>query len=343
MKFAPTIINWYQSNKRDLPWRHTKDPYKIWISEIILQQTRVNQGLKYYLKFIEHFPKVADMALASEDEVLKLWQGLGYYSRARNLHATAKIIHKEHKNCFPDNYNELLKLKGVGPYTAAAIASFAYNEAQAVVDGNVFRLLSRYYGIHTPINSTEGQKEFAALAKTLLDHKQPGTYNQAIMEFGAMQCKIKQVDCEACPLKNSCKAYASNWQDVLPIKIKKTKVKNRYFDYFIISHKKEYLLQQRLQKDIWIKLYEFPMLESDAVLEEKTIMKSSWWAENIPQQSQLNQIKTAKVHKLSHQHIHARFWYIESKQKPDINQCISVAEDALENYAVPKLIADFLP
>lgn len=343
MKFAPTIINWYQSNKRDLPWRHTKDPYKIWISEIILQQTRVNQGLKYYLKFINHFPKVADMAKASEDDILKLWQGLGYYSRARNLHATAKIIHEKYNDRFPDNYKELLELKGVGPYTAAAIASFAYNEAQAVVDGNVYRLLSRYYGIQTPINSTEGQKEFANLAKTLLDKKQAATYNQAIMEFGALQCKIKQVDCESCPLKNSCKTYQLNWQDVLPIKIKKTKIRNRYFDYFIISHNKEYQLQQRVNNDIWNKLYEFPLLENDTITDEKTIINSNWWKENIPEGSQLNFIKTAKKHKLSHQHIHARFWYIESIKKPEIKQCISVAEDALENYAVPKLIADFLP
>lgn len=343
MKFAPTIINWYLSNKRDLPWRHTKDPYKIWISEIILQQTRVNQGLKYYLKFINHFPKVADMAKASEDEILKLWQGLGYYSRARNLHTTAKIIHKEYNDTFPGNYKALLKLKGVGPYTAAAIASFAYNEAQAVVDGNVYRLLSRYYGIHTPINSTEGQKEFAKLAQELIDTKQAGTYNQAIMEFGAIQCKVKQVDCESCPLKNSCKSYASNLQDLLPVKIKKTKIRHRYFDYFILSHKNKYQLQQRLEKDIWIKLYEFPLLESDCLVDEKQIMTTDWWQENIPDKSEIKKIETAKIHKLSHQHIHARFWYVETYKKPEIESCISVAKDQLEEYAVPKLIADYLP
>ena len=343
MKFAPTIINWYQSNKRDLPWRHTKDPYKIWISEIILQQTRVNQGLKYYLKFIDHFPNVAKMAQASEDEILKLWQGLGYYSRARNLHATAKNIYKNHNNTFPDNYKDLLKLKGVGPYTAAAIASFAYNEAQAVVDGNVYRVLSRYYGIYTPINSTEGQKEFANLAQDLIDKKHASTYNQAIMEFGAIQCKIKQVDCESCPLKNSCKSYASKLQDSLPIKIKKTKIRHRYFDYFILSHNNKYQLQQRLEKDIWNKLYQFPLMESESFVEEKNIMKTDWWNENIPEGSQITNIKTAKIHKLSHQHIHARFWYIKTPEKTNIAQCINVAEDRLESYAVPKLIADYLP
>ena len=229
MYISNTLISWYFSNKRDLPWRNTQDPYFIWLSEIILQQTRVEQGLPYYLHFAEKYPSVKHLAEASEDEIMRSWQGLGYYSRARNLHNAAKQVVNEYNSEFPKNYNELLKLKGVGEYTAAAIASFAYLEVCPVLDGNVFRFLSRYYGVKTPINSNNAKKEFIELAKQIIDPSQPHTFNQAIMEFGALQCKPKSPDCNVCPFQDSCYAFKNNEVAVLPIKEKKLKRSIRYF------------------------------------------------------------------------------------------------------------------
>ena len=223
MQFSSQIISWYLEFKRDLPWRNTTNPYNIWLSEIILQQTQVKQGLPYYEKFITHFPTVESLANADEEQVLKLWQGLGYYSRARNLHFAAKQIAES--GSFPTNYKAILELKGVGEYTAAAIASFAYKLPHAVVDGNVFRLLSRVYGVDIAINSTEGKKYFSKLANTLLDTKRPDTHNQAIMEFGAMMCKPKNPNCEQCPLSNECIAFNSNSIEAFPVKIKKNESK----------------------------------------------------------------------------------------------------------------------
>src|SRR6056300_1490745 len=233
MIFSNKLILWYLQNKRDLPWRKTKNPYHVWLSEIILQQTRVAQGLDYYLKFIDAFPTVNHLANADESTVLKLWQGLGYYSRARNLHFSAKYIVKELTGEFPKTYKEIVKLKGVGDYTASAIASMCFNEPTAVVDGNVYRVLSRYFGIDTPINSSKGVKEFKAMAQELIDRNNPAIFNQAIMEFGATQCKPKNPDCGNCPFQNSCVAFGYNHIDALPVKNKSARAKKKYFNFLV--------------------------------------------------------------------------------------------------------------
>jgi A/G-specific adenine glycosylase len=307
------LIKWYKQNKRDLPWRNTTDPYKVWLSEIILQQTRVAQGLPYYISFIKAFPTVYDLAKAPEQKVLKLWQGLGYYSRTRNLHHAAKDIVKNHKGVFPSDFNQLKKLKGVGDYTAAAIASFCFNKPQAVVDGNVYRVLARLFAIDIPINSTEGKKQFAALAQELLDKKNPGMYNQAIMEFGALFCTPHNPDCESCVFNDICQS--GNVKEALkyPVKISNKKVTTRYFEYFIIMCKENTYTQKRIGNDIWKNLHQFPMLEytekaSDTIVMEqfkKEILKS------VSARFEIMKQTSYKKHQLSHQTIFARFNYIE--------------------------------
>lgn len=341
MSFKKEIVKWYQIHKRQLPWRDTKNPYYIWLSEIILQQTQVKQGLPYYLKFIETYPTVFDLANASEDHVLKLWQGLGYYSRARNLHYSAKYIADVLNGVFPNTYNEIIKLKGVGDYTASAIASIAFNEKTAVVDGNVYRVLSRFFGIKTPINSTEGIKEFKRLATTLIDGANPATYNQAIMEFGAKQCKPKNPDCSTCPLKTSCVALKEKRISQLPVKLKKTKLTVKYFNFLvIIDNHKNTILEKRIGKGIWQNLYQFPLLESKKSLAddefhllntETTILKDNtfdYWLYN----------EADVVHKLSHQHLHTKFWIIKVDELP--KNAIKI--DDITSYAVPILISDFI-
>ncbi|WP_340199661.1 A/G-specific adenine glycosylase [Ascidiimonas sp. W6] len=340
MIFSKVIISWYAIHKRDLPWRKTKDPYYIWLSEIMLQQTRVAQGLPYYLKFVERYPTVFDLANAPEDEVLKLWQGLGYYSRARNLHYTAKDIVTRYKGVFPDNYHELLQLKGVGDYTASAIASICFNEATPVVDGNVYRVLARYFGIELPINSTEGVKYFKELAQKYIEFKEPGTYNQAIMEFGANQCKPQSPNCVICPLNENCVALASGMIKKLPVKIKKLKVKKRYFNYLLIHDGDSTLIQQRLSKDIWQHLYELPLIESDNELEKEVIREHPslrTFTKGKAFQLDLYNQKSL-VHKLSHQHIYTRFWIVALEESLDDG----IALDSLKDYAVPVLIANFV-
>ncbi|HET8808815.1 MAG TPA: A/G-specific adenine glycosylase, partial [Flavobacteriaceae bacterium] len=264
MNFSEKLIDWYLPQKRELPWRNTVDPYKIWLSEIMLQQTRVAQGLPYYEVFLENFPAVFDLAKASEEKVLKLWQGLGYYSRARNMHFTAKYIAEEKNGEFPKTASGLLKLKGIGDYTAAAIASICFGEPVPVVDGNVYRALSRIFGIETPIDSTLGKKEFKQLAHQLIDPKKPAEHNQALMEFGALQCKPKNPLCETCPFQNSCMALQLGKIEKLPVKTKKIKTTLRHFNYLVfVSKNKQTLLQQRTGKGIWQNLYEFPLLESE--------------------------------------------------------------------------------
>ncbi len=307
------LIKWFKQNKRDLPWRDTTDPYKIWLSEVILQQTRVAQGLPYYISFVKEFPTVYDLAKAPEQKVLKLWQGLGYYSRARNLHYAAKDIVKNYSGIFPNEYNELKKLKGVGDYTAAAISSFCFNKPQAVVDGNVYRVLARLFAIDTPVNSTEGKKQFAALAKELLDKKNPGMYNQAIMEFGALYCTPHNPDCESCIYNTTCQSGSAQRASNYPVKISTKKITTRYFEYFIILHKGNTYTQQRTEKDIWKNLYQFPMLEykekisNTKVLErfKKEIFKSSTIGFEVKKQT------LYKKHQLSHQTIFARFTYVK--------------------------------
>jgi A/G-specific adenine glycosylase len=337
---SKSLIQWYLINKRDLPWRETTDPYRIWLSEIMLQQTQVAQGLPYYLKFLDAFPSVNDLAKADEEQVLKLWQGLGYYSRARNLHATAKYVSNELNGVFPDNYTDLKKLKGVGDYTASAIASICYKEPKAVLDGNVFRVLARLYGIDIPINSSEGQKLFSKLSQELLDEKNPDSNNQAIMEFGARHCKPKQPLCETCVFSTKCVALKKGRVTELPIKLKKVKVKKRYFNYIVpISNTNMSVLNKRPVKGIWANLYEFPLIETSAVIEYDAFLKE------VSNQSLFEEIFDLSlyndrpiVHKLSHQHIYTQFWIATTNEK--LKDEIPLSE--LKNYPVPVLIANFI-
>ena len=342
-RFGEKLIQWYVQNKRSLPWRDTPDPYYIWLSEIILQQTRVVQGTPYYLKFIEAFPTVLDLANAPQQEVLRLWQGLGYYSRARNLHQTAQFIATNLNGKFPDSYSELIKLKGIGPYTAAAIASFAYNEAVAVVDGNVYRVLARVFGIDTDIASPQGQKQFKVLANQLIDASQPATYNQAIMEFGALQCVPVSPNCEGCVLKTDCVAFKNEQVKYLPVKIKKLKIKTRYFNYFVIKFEDKIVLKERTSQDIWQNLFDFYLIETT----EKPIESPDEFDEFINRLSQNNaQIlmptQTYK-HVLTHQHIIASFWEIELNEKANLpDGYLFYDTTQIENLPKPILIVKYL-
>lgn len=316
MNFSKTLIQWYLQNKRDLPWRNDVNPYRIWLSEIMLQQTRVAQGMPYFLRFTEAFPTVFDLANADEEQVLKLWQGLGYYSRARNLHKTAKQIAFEFNGQFPKSYSELLKLKGVGEYTAAAIASFSYNETVPVVDGNVFRVLSRYFDVETDIASSGAKKEFTELAAALLPKGKANVFNQAIMEFGALQCVPKNPDCSVCVFNESCLALQKKKVAQLPVKSKKLKVTNRYFNYLVFADENEKtIISKRTQKGIWHNLYEFPLLETATTETEETVfalIQRQHFVENEIEEIHLyNPIEIR--HKLSHQHLHIRFWRINVK------------------------------
>ncbi|WP_333599544.1 A/G-specific adenine glycosylase [Flavobacterium sp.] len=318
MKFSNLLVQWYLQNKRDLPWRNTTNPYIIWLSEIMLQQTRVAQGLPYFLRFTEAFPTVFDLANAEEEEVLKLWQGLGYYSRARNLHKTAKQVAFELNGEFPKSYKELLHLKGIGEYTAAAIASFAYNENVPVVDGNVFRVLSRYFDVETDIASSGAKKEFTQLATTVLPKGKADFFNQAIMEFGALQCVPKNPDCPNCIFKDSCAALQKKKVDQLPIKSKKAKVRQRFFTYLVFSDDdNQTLLHKRTQKGIWHNLYEFPVIETEEITTDENVLvliQNQNFVNNTIREIGLYNPE-AIVHKLSHQHLNIKFWKIKVNGK----------------------------
>jgi len=314
MIFHNTLINWYLQNKRDLPWRNTVNPYHIWLSEIMLQQTRVTQGMPYFFSFTKEFPTVFDLANADEEKVLKLWQGLGYYSRARNLHKTAQYITNDLKGVFPATYNDLLKLKGVGEYTAAAIASFSYNEAVPVVDGNVFRVLSRYFDIESDIALPATKKEFTGLAKELMPKENPAIFNQAIMEFGALQCVPKSPDCSVCVFNDSCLALQKKKVDTLPVKSKKLKITNRFFNYLVLEDiEGKTLIQKRTTKGIWHNLYEFPLLETNEIVDFDFVSRiikeeilSSYTITGVEECSH-----ATVIHKLSHQHLHIQFWKVK--------------------------------
>ncbi len=345
MKFSKKLITWYLQNKREMPWRETKNPYHIWLSEIILQQTRVAQGLPYYMSFTNTFPTVFDLAKASEEEVLKLWQGLGYYSRARNLHETAIHVANELNGVFPDTYKDLLKLKGVGDYTASAIASICYKEAVPVVDGNVYRVLSRYFGINTPINSTKGIREFKELAIELMDHEEPSDYNQAIMEFGALQCKPKSPYCIICPLNDGCEALKKGEVELLPVKLKKQKIKKRYFNYLIFSIQGEQtIMQQRVGNGIWKGLYEFPLIESEKTDIDSIVSNEVFcnMVQDNPYEVTLYKEKPV-VHKLSHQHLYTRFFIVKVDAIPKIDEAQKVvACIKVHTYPVPILLGNFI-
>lgn len=342
--FADKLIHWYKLNHRDLPWRHTRDPYYIWLSEIILQQTRVAQGLPYYERFVETYPTVFDLAKASEQEVIRLWQGLGYYSRARNLHQTAQQVVNEYDGVFPNTYQGLLKLKGIGPYTAAAIASFAYDEAVAVVDGNVYRVLSRVFGIDTDIASTEGQKQFAQLAATLISPQQPALYNQAIMEFGAIHCTPLSPDCLLCPLQAECVANATGRVSQLPVKIKKVKIKERFFHYFVIIQNGQVAMRKRTQKDVWQHLYDFYLIEADHLASSLEELPLSIQFQHLLSQGTISLPSRVYTHVLTHQRIYAKFWKINLP--PDFEivtplQLDFLTPNTLEDVPKPVLITSY--
>lgn len=351
LNFSKKLIDWYLQNKRELPWRKTQDPYRIWLSEIILQQTRVEQGMPYYFKFTEAYPHIQNLAEAPQDDVLKLWQGLGYYSRARNLHATAQKVAFELDGKFPDTYKEIKKLKGIGDYTASAIASICFDEATAVVDGNVYRVLSRVFGIDTPIDSTAGKKEFKALAQQLIDPKDPANFNQAIMEFGATQCKPKNPYCLHCPFQHDCAAYASGKIDDLPVKQGKTKVRDRFFNYvLVLGPSGETILKQRENKGIWRGLFEFPLLETEMLLKEGAFRKqldslklpgdiSDKAIHELNVQDIISLTSQPVIHKLSHQKLHVHFWLLKLGEVGGLK---TIPFQEFESFAVPRVIDRFM-
>lgn len=341
MEFSKSLINWYLQNKRDLPWRKSVNPYHIWLSEIMLQQTRVAQGLPFFLRFIDAFPTVFDLAAAHEEQVLKLWQGLGYYSRARNLHATAKHIANELDGKFPETYSELLNLKGVGEYTAAAIASIAYGEAVPVVDGNVFRVLARYYGISSDISAQASKKEFAAVAASLLPAGHASSFNQAMMEFGALQCVPKSPNCPRCVFSSNCVAFQTGQVASLPVKLAKTKVISRFFNYLIVKDGAgNTIINKRTAKGIWHNLYEFPLMETDCNAtsqEVAALIKNNKHLGFEPLTvTLLNEAKL--VHKLSHQHLSIHFWEVTTNTA--LRQGMPVHD--IIKYPFPVVIYNFI-
>ena len=336
------LIKWYQQNKRDLPWRHQNDPYFVWISEIILQQTQVAQGTAYYHRFSETFSNIHLLANASEDAVLKMWQGLGYYSRARNLHATAKIVSRQYNGIFPSSFQSIKDLKGIGDYTAAAIASFAFNLPYAVVDGNVYRVLSRIFGIETPIDTSPAKKEFQELANSLLNKKQAALHNQAIMEFGSQYCRPINPYCENCIFNNKCVAFDNNKVAMLPVKIKKIKTRNRYFNYVvIIDSERKVLLNRRGGNDIWQGLYEFNLIETDAELSADTLFESSEFKKLFTCSFSLVHVSKSYKHILTHQHLYAKFYVVNVPFSLPQNN-ISTDLKSLKKYAFSRLTEKFL-
>lgn len=345
MKISEIILAWYEKNMRDLPWRKTTDPYLIWLSEIIMQQTRVSQGTDYYNRFAEAFPDLHSLANAEPEKVMKLWQGLGYYSRARNLHAAAKQVVNEYQGKFPRDYQSLMSLKGVGDYTAAAVASIAFNQPVAVVDGNVARVLSRLYAVDEPINTPAGIKAIKYLADNLLDQENPGNHNQAVMEFGALQCTPGRPDCTQCPLQNACEAYNRGLVDQYPVKLKKAKPRKRYFTYFIIEDDTFTYLQKRTGRDIWRDLYEFPLEETPKMpsLEDYPGIISEAEPE-YPEKFRIIHVSSQVKHQLTHQTIFATFVHLEVMGRgfvpPSDWKKVRVSE--IKNYPLPRLIDRYL-
>lgn len=343
MSITQVLIHWYRINKRSLPWRNTNDPYRIWLSEIIMQQTRIDQGLAYYQRFVEKFPTLTDLAQAEEQEVLRLWQGLGYYSRARNLHASAKQILNEYGGVFPSDYTLILKLRGVGEYTAAAISSFAFGQAYAVVDGNVYRFLARYFSIETAIDSREGQVLFKKLANDFMDKNRPALFNQAIMEFGSLQCKPQNPNCTICPFQSSCRAFAENKITLLPVKKEKQKVRNRFFYYLVAEDLNgKFLMKKRNEKDIWQNLYDFPLIETEQSISENELIEkllhlSVFNSKNLI----VKEFSRESIHLLSHQKLHLRFTKIRFSliEKEEFT---AYSKTEIEHLPLPRPIERYL-
>lgn len=335
MSFGKQIISWYDSNKRDLPWRNTSDPYKVWLSEVLLQQTRVDQGIGYYERFIAAFPTVQDLANAKEEDVLNLWQGLGYYSRARNLHFAAKQVINNFSGKFPDTYKNILSLKGVGDYTASAIASICFGQATAVVDGNVYRVLSRYLMIDTPIDTSKGAKEFKSVATELIVGFDPSRFNQGVMELGATICTPKKPECLSCPISSSCMSYNSQEMLSFPVKSKKTKQTIKYFNFLVIRNESHVYIEQRLGKGIWQNMYQFPLIESK---NEMTNFESGYDGLILVKES------LPIKHILSHQVIYAKFWecIVEDAAFMPNSKWQRIELSAIETKPVPKLIENYI-
>lgn len=342
-EFHKILTLWYQENKRDLPWRRQNNPYMVWVSEIILQQTRIKQGMSYFNRFVQRFPDAQSLAEAPENEVLKLWQGLGYYSRARNMHIAAKQIIHEFDGVFPKSYPDIKRLKGVGQYTAAAIASIAFGLPYAAIDGNVYRVLSRIYGISDPIDSTKGQNTFSDLANQLLDPVNPALFNEALMDFGSLQCTPRNPNCLNCPFNNQCFAYGHDEITKLPVKSKKVKVTDRFFNYLYIRHSNYFYLEKREENDIWRNLYQLPLIESaKALTTEELFIDVRFNALFTGMEIAFDSVSPEIIHILSHQKLHVRFFEIViSKPQPGSNW-ISVHGDEISDYPVPKLIDNFL-
>lgn len=342
--FRTDLLRWNRlKNDRKMPWKGEKDPYKIWLSEIILQQTRVEQGLDYYQKFISAFPDIHKLAAAREQRVYKLWEGLGYYTRCKNLIETARYISKNRKGSFPESFEEILALKGVGEYTASAIASFAYNLPHAVVDGNVFRLLSRFFGIKTPIDSASGKKIYARLAFELLDKKRPGIYNQALMDFGAIICKPQAPNCKNCVFARTCKAYKKNMVDQLPVKEKKINLKKRWFSYFVLQYRDKIYIQKRMGSDIWNKLHEFVLIESAKKRSTGVLLKEAAKQLGITyDQFNVEVISGPVIQTLSHQKIEIRFFKLKLSHPLLKKGLMEVRPRSLKRYAFPKTLKDYV-
>jgi len=342
MDWQKTLLNWYWKHKRSLPWRETKDPYKVWLSEIILQQTKVAYGVKYYKNFIRKFPTIRDLAKADQQTILNLWQGLGYYNRAVNLHHTAKYISNNLDGKFPTQFDELIKLKGIGDYTASAISSICFNENTPVVDGNVYRVLSRYFGITNPINRPSSFKVFKAKANELIkDVQSSGDYNQAIMEFGALQCKPKP-ECSKCVLSNRCFAFQHNIVNELPVKLKKKKNKTRYFNYIVpVNKEKKTKIVQRDSSDIWNRLYQFPLIESNTNIMNfsTSFIENNFDEDLILNKTSIEKINRTKIkHELTHQTLYISFWKLEINS-PIIN---GVKISDIHKYPFPVPIKNFI-
>ena len=342
MSFTQAITTWYLQNKRDLPWRNTTDAYVIWLSEIILQQTRVEQGLPYFNRFLEQYPTVAAFAAAPEDDILRLWQGLGYYSRGRNMLVTARLVNKDFKGRFPTKFNELIKLKGIGEYTAAAISSFAANEARAVVDGNVNRVLSRYFGIEEPINSAKGKKLFQETANSILNTERADLHNQAMMEFGAIICKPKSPACGVCPVHTTCYAFLHNVTTALPKKLKTVNVRERFFTYFVVTDGLNILLNKRGDKDIWANMYDLPMIETNELLNRSEILQHPDFMTFFGDDTIIIEINGPYKHLLTHQKLKINFVIMSGNPK-DLKPAWFFTEiKNLKKLALPQIIFIFL-
>lgn len=342
IEFLRGVYKWYNKNMRDLPWRNETDPYKIWISEIILQQTRVEQGIKYYHKLTEAFPTVNHLADADEDTVLKLWQGLGYYSRARNMHAAARSISNDYKGKFPSSFQDLLRLKGIGPYTAAAVSSIAFGLPYPVLDGNVYRVLARYFGIHHAVHSSKANKVFQETAEQLMDSSRPGFHNQALMEFGALHCTPRNPGCISCPVAASCHAYNNNEVSMLPLKMKKQKSRNRYFCYYLIQSGDNTWIEKRTAGDIWQNLYQLPLKETtNEMSEEEIVLHHPSFLKG--KDLHIKSISNAVKHVLTHQIIIARIIHLETSNEFEMPEpYIRIPIAHLDKYAMPVLVDNLI-